>query len=68
MPLSVMGVWIGKVVEEVLPPQSVAGEKASSVWASGGTAGGVAATTAADRTAREPVGAGGGGGTGPAGV
>ena len=26
------GVWIGKVVEEVLPPQSVAGEKASSVW------------------------------------
>ena len=28
------GVWIGKVVKEVLPPQSVAGEEASSVWAS----------------------------------
>ena len=26
------GVWIGKVVEEVLPPQSVAGEEVSSVW------------------------------------
>ena len=25
------GVWIGKVVEEVLPPQSVASEEASSV-------------------------------------
>ena len=27
------GVWIGKVVEEVPPPRSVAGEEASSVWA-----------------------------------
>ena len=26
------GVWIGKVVEEVLPPQSVAGDEASSAW------------------------------------
>ena len=26
------GVWIGKVVEEVLPPQSVVGEEVSSVW------------------------------------
>ena len=26
------GVWNGKVVEEVLPPQSVAGEEVSSVW------------------------------------
>ena len=26
------GVWIGKVVEEVLPPQSVAGEEVSSAW------------------------------------
>ena len=26
------GVWIGKVVEEVLPPQSVADEEASSAW------------------------------------
>ena len=26
------GVWIGKVVEEVLPPQLAAGEEASSVW------------------------------------
>ena len=26
------GVWIGKLVEEVLPPQSVAGEEASSAW------------------------------------
>ena len=26
------GVWIGKVVEELLPPRSVAGEEASSVW------------------------------------
>ena len=55
-------------MEEVLPPQSVAGEETSSVWAGGGTREGVPATTPAARTAREPAGAGGGGGTGPAGV
>ena len=53
---------------EVLPPQSVAGEEASSAWTGWGAADGVAATAAAARTSRESAGAGGGGGTGPVGV
>ena len=40
----------------------------SSVWIGGGAAGGVAATAVVARTARESIRAGGGGGTGPAGV
>ena len=49
-------------MEEVLPPQSVAGEEVSSVWAGWGAVGGVGATAAAARTARGlEVGGGGGG-------
>ena len=53
-------------MEEVLPPQSVAGEEASSVLTGWGATTGVAATAAAARTARESARARGGGGTGPA--
>ena len=55
-------------MEEVLPPQSVAGEEASSVWTWCGADRGVAATAAATRTSRESAGAGGRRGTSPAGV
>ena len=48
-------------MEEVVPPQSVAGEGSSSAWAGRGAVGEVADAVAAANTCKEAAGADGGG-------
>ena len=50
-----------KLVEEVVPPQSVAGEESSSAWTGRGAIGGVADAAAAANTSKGSAGADGGG-------